>query len=575
MNAIEMKNITMSFGSFKANDNISLSIKKGSVHAIIGENGAGKSTLMSILFGLYKQTKGEILINEVIAKIDSPQSANKLGIGMVHQHFKLVDDFTVLQNIVLNSEDVIGKTFVTYKKAREKVKEIMDEYNFKIDLNKKISNCSVAEQQRTEILKMLYKDSDILIFDEPTAVLSPQEITGFLKAIKNLQKKDKTIIIISHKLDEIKEVANEGTIIRGGKYIGTINPKTKSVSEISEMMVGSKIISKITKSPQTKGDLILDVQKITVNKVGKFGVKGLIDLDLKIHAGEIVAVAGLEGSGQTELINAITGLQKVSKGNIILTHDFAYTEKIKTKSPTPEIEKKQLKNYSFAIKKLKKNIADYKDKRDPKSVELLKKAKQQLKSIKIEKVKTDISKVSIDKKYKLGISHIPEDRHKHGLILNFNLLDNAILRLHNKPPFSKHGIIMSKPKEMFAKSIIQEYDVRGADGSNSIAATLSGGNQQKFIVGREMQSEYNLIIIAQPTRGLDVGAINNIHNHIIKAKKEGKAILLVSYELDEVLKLANTIVVLSGGKKTAELPIDKANKNKIGAFMAGNQEGDK
>ncbi len=600
MNAIEMRNITMTFGTFKANDNLSLKVEKGSVHAIIGENGAGKSTLLSILFGLYKQTKGEIYVNDVLVDIDSPQAANKLGIGMVHQHFKLVDDFTVLQNIVLNSEDKIAKMFVTYKKARQKVEELMRRYKFGIDLNKKIANCSVAEQQRTEILKMLYKDSDILIFDEPTAVLSPQQITEFLKAIKHLQKQGKTIIIISHKLEELKEVADNATVIRHGKLIGTVNPKTASVSKISTMMVGTKVAEPKKAKVKIEPKVILDIENLNVNKLGKRGVKGLKDFNLKIHAGEILAIAGLEGSGQTELINAISGLQKPTKGKITITHDFVYIKKqlkdseefkkIKVKSAHRKVTTLQniIKNNNLEINQLKSknlilnsNIANeqkvkFNTKRlnqNSKRIILLKnkaeQAQKRLSEIFIEDTQTDMSKVSINKKYKLGMSHIPEDRHKHGLVLSFDLNHNSILQQHNEFPFSRFGLLKFGQAKRFTREIMDKFDVRTSAGPNSIAKTLSGGNQQKYIVGREILSYNNFIIIAQPTRGLDVGAINNIHKHILKAQKEGKAILLVSYELDEVLKLADRIVVLSGGQKTGELLSKDANATKVGKFMAG------
>ena len=523
--AIEMKNITMVFGTFKALDGVNLSIKKGEVHALIGENGAGKSTLMSVLFGLYKQTSGNIYINDEIVNIDSPNIANDLGIGMVHQHFKLVETFTAFENIILTEEKTkVG--ILSNKDARKKIESLMKKFHFEVDLDKLVSKCSVAEQQRIEILKMLFKDADILIFDEPTAVLTPKQIDGFLDALKDLNKKGKTIILISHKLDELKKVANRGTIIRRGKYIDTIDIKKATQSKIGELMVGKKVATQANTHKNEAGEVVLSIEDLTVNKVSQSKVVGLENFNLQIRKGEIVAIAGVEGNGQSEIINAITGMSKIKSGKILLTRHL--TEK--------EIAKAEKNSGEEAIDEF---------------------------------ITEDISKDSILSRYNKGIAHIPEDRHKHGVVLDMNQIENFILQDHRKNEYSKFGFININNAKINASKSEKKFDVRSSQGISSKLRGLSGGNQQKFIVGRELsKAEARLIVVAQPTRGLDVGAINNIHKYILEARDKGAAILLISYELDEVINLADRIVVMNSGLKVGEIPGKGATRVKLGSMMA-------
>ncbi|QSF13787.1 ABC transporter ATP-binding protein [Mycoplasma sp. Mirounga ES2805-ORL] len=660
MNAVEMRNITKVFGTFKANDNITFKVKENTIHALIGENGAGKSTLMSILFGLYTPTSGEILIKNNPVKIDSPLKANMLGIGMVHQHFKLIDDFTVLQNIVLNNEDTIARTFVTNKNAIKKIKEIMDKYNFHIDLKKKIRNCTVAEQQRVEILKMLYRDSEILIFDEPTAVLSPEQIDQFLKALIDLKNKGKTIIIITHKLDELKQVADTGTIIRLGKFIADVNIKDITHKELSKLMVGADLKEIKNSFVDNKNDVVFKIEKLNVNKQGYKNVLGLKNFSMDIKAGEIVGVAGVEGNGQSELINSIAGLSPIKSGKILLRinkknnvhnifHELIktvdgrfknvlkYIKNLNNSDKYPEIKnslkskylefvknskykndskKMKIKNtntdesninntvrdfYSFynpvidllnqdnesfisqidklnsyissLVKEYNKFIIESKTSNKYLDIKNYKKYTKVSKKHIVEKINEfedwyDLSKTNIASKYTLGVAHIPEDRHLHGLVLDLNLEENSVSQILGESPYSKFGIISYKNIANFSNQIIKHFDVRSSNGGKSLARGLSGGNQQKFIVGRELSKTSELIIIAQPTRGLDVGAINNIHKNILNAKKQNKAILLISYEIDEIMSLADRVIVLNSGENTGTLTKEQITREKLGELMA-------
>ena len=565
--SIEMKNITMAFGTFKANDNINLIIERGEIHALIGENGAGKSTLMSVLFGFYKQTSGTISVNGKLVNIDSPLKANQLGIGMVHQHFKLVDDFTVMENILLNKEEVKHKIFIDYSDSRKKIEEIMDTYHFVIDLDKKVEDCTVAEQQRIEILKMLYSDSEILIFDEPTAVLSPLQIEKFLIALLDLKSKGKTIILISHKLDELKKVADRGTVIRKGKYVGTVSIKSTPKEKISEMMVGGHL-EHIKKNDLNKfGETILEVKNVSIKRQDKPELMAIKNFDLKVREGEIVSIVGVEGNGQTELINAITGLQPIEEGEILFL-STEYFQKSKNGN-------KRLSNGPDILQKLNSKLKKLDDKNDLKSKEKINALIKRKDNISINNEYIDFAKLSISKKYKKGLSHIPEDRHKYGMVLDFDLPNNFIL--HDFSKYSQRGLLKYKKIEEDTEEIMLDFDVRSSTGKSSLARSLSGGNQQKFIVGREITRDSKLIVIAQPTRGLDVGAINNIHSYIFEARDMGKAILLLSYELDEVLNLSDKMIILNNGEKVGELNHKEATKNKLGKLMAttniGAQEG--
>ena len=497
---IEMENITKQFGNFKANDDITLKVKKGEVHALLGENGAGKSTLMSVLFGLYQPEKGTIKINGKEVKINNPNDANDLGIGMVHQHFKLVHNFTVLENIILGRETTSGG-FLQMKDARKKVEDLIEKYKFKINLDSYISDITVGMQQRVEILKMLYCDNDILIFDEPTAVLTPQEIEELMLTMKNLILEGKSIIFITHKLNEIKAVANRCSVIRKGKYIGTVEVSETSKEEMSEMMVGRKINLNIEKKPANIGETILKVENLSVKskETGKQIVK---DVSFEVKSGEIVCIAGIDGNGQSELVYGITGLINLEAGKIYL-----------------------------------------KDK--------------------------DVTKDSIRKKCIQGFAHIPEDRHKYGLVLDYSLKENLVLQSYFTKRFQKFGFLKFNEIKKYAKYLIEKFDIRSGQEENSVTRGMSGGNQQKAIIARELDRDPELIIAVQPVRGLDVGAIEYIHNQIVAQRDNGKAVLLVSLELDEVMNLSDRILVMYEGEIVADVNPKEVTIKELGLYMAG------
>ncbi|AHI53491.1 ribose/galactose ABC transporter ATP-binding protein [Spiroplasma sabaudiense Ar-1343] len=502
--AVEMDSITMIFNkTLIANDKIDFRVKKGEIHALVGENGAGKSTLMSILFGLYEPTQGEIKINGKMESISSPVKANQLGIGMVHQHFKLVDIYPVWMNIALGDEITKAKLFLDKNKIKAKITEIMEKYHLEVDLDAKIEDITVGMQQRTEILKILYRSADILVFDEPTAVLTPIEIKGLLDVMRKLQKDGKTIIFITHKMSEIQAVANSATVIRRGKKIETFDMSKTTIEKLAEAMVGRKLVEVKNNYTPCQDKVVLKIENLTMKKLSNHKVIGLENFSLDIHAGEIVAIAGVEGNGQQELVGAISGLEKVSQGTLFLNNE-------------------------------------------------------------------DITKASIKKRYqKYKINHIPEDRHKHGLVLENDIIQNMVLQNIDDPEFSRFGIMKKNAIQSYAQKIIAKFDVRGSQNGFAISRQLSGGNQQKAIVGRELSRDHNLIIIFQPTRGLDVGSIEFIHNEILKEKEKGKAVLLVSYELSEVMALADRIVILNGGKKIGEVPGKGAKREEIGLMMTG------
>ncbi|AHF57212.1 ABC transporter ATP-binding protein [Spiroplasma eriocheiris] len=500
--AIEMNNITKIFGELVANDDITLKVKKGEIHALIGENGAGKSTLMSILFGLYEPTKGEIFVNGKSEYISNPIKANKLGIGMVHQHFKLVDIFTVLDNIALGHEKITGKVFLDRTSEIREISKIATKYNLEVDFRAKVSNISVGMQQRVEILKILYRGADILVFDEPTAVLTPQEIEGLLNIMLDLKKDGKTIIFISHKLDEVKKLADSATVIRKGKVVDTFSVKDKTQKEIAEAMVGRQLIEIKNTGVKPQDQVLLKVENLSIKKKGITKVMALDNFNVEVHAGEIVAIAGVEGNGQSELVNAITGLEHFHQGKILFND-------------------------------------------------------------------IDVTKVSIHQKYENGMSHIPEDRHKHGLVLDFNVIDNVVLQNIDEKPFSNYGLLNKSAIQLYAQDIITKYDVRGANSGFAVARGLSGGNQQKLIIGRELSRKHKILVVVQPTRGLDVGAIEYIHTKILEEKANGNAILLVSYELEEIMGLADRIIVLHAGKISGEVAGNQVKREEIGLMMAG------
>lgn len=498
---IEMLNITKEFPGIIANDDVTLRLRRGEIHALLGENGAGKSTLMSVLFGLYRPEKGTILKDGKPVKIKDPNDASAIGIGMVHQHFKLVEIFSVLDNIILGVEpSTLG--FLKKKKAREKVVALSEKYGLSVNPDAKIEDISVGMQQRTEILKMLYRDNDILIFDEPTAVLTPQEIAELMQIMKNLAKEGKSILFITHKLDEIMQVADRCTVLRKGKCIGTVNTKETNIEELSRMMVGHEVNFSVEKKPAEAGDTVLDVKELSVlSRVHK--TDAVKNVSFKVRAGEIVSIAGIDGNGQTELVYALTGLENAKSGTVTM---------------------------------LGKNIT-----RRP-----------------------------IRERSLLGMSHIPEDRHKHGLVLDYSLEDNLILERYFEPEFcSAAGFMKRKNIRSYAERLSEQYDVRSGQGPVTLTRSMSGGNQQKAIIAREIDKKPRLLIAVQPTRGLDVGAIEYIHKKLVEQRDAGCAILLVSFELDEVMNLSDRILVMSGGEITGELTPEKTTTEELGLYMAG------
>ena len=499
--AIEMLHITKRFPGIIANDDITLQLKKGEIHALLGENGAGKSTLMSVLFGLYQPEEGIIKKDGAEVSIKDPNDANALGIGMVHQHFKLVECFTVLDNIIMGVEPTKGG-FLQKKEAREKVLALSEKYGLQIDPDALIEDITVGMQQRTEILKMLYRDNEILIFDEPTAVLTPQEIDELMEIMRNLAAEGKSILFISHKLNEIMAVADRCTVLRKGKYVGTVETKNTSVEELSAMMVGRNVNFHVEKKPAAPGEVVLDVSHMTVgSKAHKSDA--VKDVSFQVRRGEIVCIAGIDGNGQTELVYGLTGLEPVSAGKVTLNGE-------------------------------------------------------------------DITKMPIRKRNILGLSHIPEDRHKHGLVLDYTLEDNLVLERYFEPEFTdKAGFLRRDNIRKYAEKLIDQYDVRSGQGPVTIARSMSGGNQQKAIVAREIDKDPELLVAVQPTRGLDVGAIEYIHKQLVVQRDAGKAVLLVSLELDEVMDVPDRILVMYEGELVGELDPKTTTQEELGLYMAG------
>ena len=502
---IEMLHITKEFPGIKANDDITLQLRKGEIHALLGENGAGKSTLMSVLFGLYQPEQGTIRKNGQEVKINNPNDANALGIGMVHQHFKLVECFSVLDNIILGVEpNKMG--FLQKAEARKKVMALSEKYGLRVDPDALVSDISVGMQQRVEILKMLYRDNEILIFDEPTAVLTPQEIDELMEIMRGFKKEGKSILFITHKLNEIMAVADRCTVLRKGKYMGTVDIKDTTKEELSRMMVGRDVQLQVDKKPAHPGDVVLDVEGVTIHndQRKKDSVK---DVTFQVHAGEIVCLAGIEGNGQTELVYGLTGLEKLSGGKITL---------------------------------------------DGK----------------------DITRESIRQRSKDGMSHIPEDRHKHGLVLDYSLENNMVLQRYWQPEFQKGGFIQSDKVREYSDKLIAQYDVRSGQGSSTIVRSMSGGNQQKAIIAREVDRDKSLIVAVQPTRGLDVGAIEYIHSQLVAERDRGKAVLLVSLELDEVMSLSDRILVMYEGQLVGQLNPKTTTVAELGLYMSGAKRDD-
>ncbi|MBO6153814.1 MAG: ABC transporter ATP-binding protein [Lachnospiraceae bacterium] len=496
-----MLNITKRFPGIVANDNISLQLKKGEIHALLGENGAGKSTLMSVLFGLYPPEEGVIKKDGKEVKINNPNDANDLGIGMVHQHFKLVECFTVLENIILGVETTKGG-ILQKDDARKKVMELSDKYGLAIDPDALISDITVGMQQRTEILKMLYRDNEILIFDEPTAVLTPQEIKELMQIMKNLAAEGKSILFISHKLAEIMEVADRCSVLRKGKYIGTVNTSETTMEKLSAMMVGRDVNFHVEKAPAKPADVVLSVENMTV--ASKSHKKNAVNnVSLNVHAGEIVCIAGIDGNGQSEFVYGLTGLEPLASGKLVLNGK-------------------------------------------------------------------DITHDSIRKRNVEGIGHIPEDRHKHGLVLDYSLEDNLILQNYFEERFvNKFGFLKRKNIRDYANKLIEGYDVRSGQGPITRVGSMSGGNQQKAIIAREIERDPSLLIAVQPTRGLDVGAIEFVHKQLVAERDAGKGVLLVSLELDEVLDVSDRILVMYEGEIVGEFDPKTVTEDELGLYMSG------
>ncbi|WP_033579801.1 ABC transporter ATP-binding protein [Priestia aryabhattai] len=495
---IEMLDIRKEFPGIVANDNITLQVKKGEIHALLGENGAGKSTLMNVLFGLYQPEKGQIRVNGQEVKITDPNVANDLGIGMVHQHFMLVQNFTVTENIILGNEPTrTGK--INIKKAAQDIQELSNQYGLSVDPYAKIQDISVGMQQRVEILKTLYRGANILIFDEPTAALTPQEITELIQIMKKLIQEGKSIILITHKLKEIMSVCDRCTIIRKGVGVGTVNVQETNPDELAALMVGREVHFKTEKKTATPKEAVLTIKELVVED--SRGVEAVSSLDLSVRAGEIVGIAGVDGNGQTELIEAITGLRKIKSGSVTLKNQ-------------------------------------------------------------------ELSTLSTRKITESGVGHIPQDRHKHGLVLDYTIGENIGLQTYYQKPMSKSGILNYKELYKKAKELIAEYDVR-TPSEYTQARSLSGGNQQKAIIAREVDRSPELLIAAQPTRGLDVGAIEFIHKKLIEERDKGRAVLLVSLELDEVMNLSDRIAVIYEGKIVDIVDPKETNEQELGLLMAG------
>ncbi len=499
--AIEMLHITKRFPGIIANDDVTIQLRHGEIHALLGENGAGKSTLMSVLFGLYQAEEGTIKKDGREVKILSPNDANDLGIGMVHQHFKLVECFTVLDNIILGNEPVGRLGILNKAEARKKIIALSEKYGLQVDPDAKIQDITVGMQQRTEILKMLYRDNEILIFDEPTAVLTPQEITELMQIMRNLAAEGKSILFISHKLAEIMAVADRCSVLRKGRYVGTVNTKDVTMEQLSAMMVGRNVNFHVAKGEQHLGDVILKIENMTVaSKVHKNNA--VRNVSLEVRAGEIVCIAGIDGNGQSEFVYGLTGLEPLVSGRITL-------------------------------------------------------------------LGKDISKLPIRNRSTMGMSHIPEDRHKHGLVLDYTLEDNIVLQRYFEPFFDRAGFLRRKNIREYADKLIEQYDVRSGQGPVTIARSMSGGNQQKAIIAREIDKDPELLVAVQPTRGLDVGAIEYIHRQLVAQRDAGKAVLLVSLEMDEVLDVSDRILVMYEGEIVGQLDPKSTTPEEMGLYMSG------
>jgi len=496
---VEMLNISKRFPGVLANDDVTVRLRKGEILALLGENGAGKSTLMSILFGLYKPDAGKILLRGKEVHVPNPNVANELGIGMVHQHFKLVHNFTVTENIVLGLEPRKGLV-VDLKSAAERIARLSETYGLNVDPYAKIEDITVGMQQRVEILKMLYRNAEVLIFDEPTGALTPQEIDDLMAIMRNLIAEGKSILLITHKLKEIKAIADRCTVIRRGKVVGTVEVADTDEARMAEMMVGRAVSFTVDKKPREAGEVVLDIEALNVLSSRK--TQAVKDLSLQVRYGEILGLAGVDGNGQTELVEALTGLRKAQSGTI------------------------------------------------------------RLKGV-------DVTDATVRARIRSGMAHIPEDRQRRGLVLDYSMEENLVLEIYGLPPYSRGGFLDRKAIRAHAEKLMEDFDVRAGEGALAAARSLSGGNQQKAIVGREIDHDPDLLIAVQPTRGLDVGSIEYIHKRLVEQRDRGKAVLLISLELDEVMDLSDRIAVISHGSITGIVDPKAVTEADVGLMMTG------
>ncbi len=498
---LELRGITKRFPGVLANDHVDFDLRKGEVHALLGENGAGKSTLMNILYGLYKPDEGEIYLNGQRVEIDSPHKAIELGIGMVHQHFMLIPVMTVAENIVLASEPKAAGILLDTAAAERRVRELADQFKFHIDPHARVQDITVGQQQRVEILKALYRGADILILDEPTAVLTPQEALELFEILNRFVAEGMSVIFISHKLNEVLEIADRITVLRRGKKVDTIPREGATEASLAKMMVGREVLLRVDKKPSSPGETLLQLEDVHV--IDERGLEPVRGVSFAVRTGEIVAIAGVDGNGQTELIDAITGLTRPSQGKIL--------------------------------------VAD-----------------------------RDLTKGSAHDYFEHGVGHIPEDRHRRGLVLEFTLGENLVLHDYDKQPFARHGFFYPARVFSWARKLLQEFDVRGGNETTR-ASSLSGGNQQKVVIAREVSRNPQVLIAAQPTRGLDVGAIEFVHRRLVEQRDAGKAVLLVSLELEEVLSLADRILVIYEGRIVGEFD-PSVSEEELGIAMTGGRQ---
>ena len=500
--AVEMRDIYKYFGGFCALNGVSLKVEKGSIHALLGENGAGKSTLMNVLYGILAPESGEIYLNGEKYDIRNPRVAINHGIGMVHQHFMLVENFTIMENIILGDEITGPLGLINYNKAEQIIQDFSERNGFDIDPKARIKDISVGMQQRVEILKALYHGAEILILDEPTAVLTPQETTELIHIMRNLVQDGKTIIIITHKLQEIKNSADTCTIIRRGNYIDTVRVDDVSVEELASKMVGREIIFKVEKEPAEPSGVVMEIKNLNVSD--DRGVPRVKDLSLSVKAGEILGIAGIDGNGQKELVEALTNLRKSDSGDVLIND-------ISIVNTTP------------------RNALDH------------------------------------------NLSTIHEDRQKYGFVSDFTVSMNLVLESFKREPFSQKGLLNEKAINQNAETLIKQYDIRPETAAQQPMKSLSGGNKQKVIIAREVENNPHVLLAVQPTRGLDVGAIEYVHKQLIKQRDNGRVVLLVSYDLDEIMNVSDRIAVIYDGKIVAELAAQDADENRIGLLMAGGE----